>query len=255
MFLPEDGELWESQDESQEEFRIFAHYAIGEGAEDLREQYRNNASLDLHQWTADYTGVPRKIAKAINFGSMYGMGVHKLAIQLGLPVPPPWPDRADAIADREHINAIVKHRDFIRDNYEVGKLFYGYHDKFKCMKATSKEAEKRCKARGYAKTLLGRQRPLYLEDAWNALNTAVQGTGGDIMKLWLVKAYEAGLFEVLTPLLTVHDEIDVSKPQTKEGQEAADELQQIGETCIDLQVPLKVDKSHGPNWAEVVDYE
>jgi DNA polymerase-1 len=222
-------------------------------------EYINNPNVDMHQWTADYTGLskmygPKKgrdLAKSINFGSMYGMGVHKFARQLALPVPPPWPKAAMFSTRKEFFEAINDHKEMARSNYEAARLYFGYHDKFACIKATSKAASEICRERGYAKTLLGRRRYLDADNDYKALNTAVQGTGGDVMKLWVVQAYEAGVFETLTPLLTVHDELDISRPQTEAGLEAVKELVNIGNTCIKLRVPLKVDYEEGPNWADV----
>ena len=58
------------------------------------------------------------------------------------------------------------------------------------------------------------------------------------------------LFDVLHPHITVHDEIDVSVPPTKEGMEALAELKRTMETCVPLRVPLVVDCHTAANWAE-----
>ena len=70
------------------------------------------------------------------------------------------------------------------------------------------------------------------------------------MKKGMVDAYEAGLFEVLPPLISVHDEIDVSVPPTKMGKEALKELKRVLEECVTLRVPLIVDCHEAKNWAE-----
>lgn len=249
LFLPEEGHLWEKQDQSQEEFRILAHFARGEGASALREFYQD-PNADMHNFTKDFVKLKdRGDAKTLNFTCVYGCGVHKFAQQANLPVPPPWtffnygPDEKWDIYKQEKQHFI--------DNYRAGKLYFAYHERMPFIKITNKEAEKVCLKRGYAKTILGRRRYLTSSNAWTALNSTVQGSGGDIMKLWLADCEEAGVWDVLPLHLTVHDEAGFSVPPTKEGEEAAKEVQRIGEQCIELRVPLKVDREQGSNWANV----
>ena len=75
------------------------------------------------------------------------------------------------------------------------------------------------------------------------------------MKKGMVDCYQAGVFDVLTPHLTVHDELDVSAPDTKEGHEAIAEMKDICEHTIELKVPLIMDIETGPNWADVEEYK
>ena len=69
------------------------------------------------------------------------------------------------------------------------------------------------------------------------------------MKKAMVDAYEEGLFNHITPLITVHDELDVSAAPGKE--QYVDKLVEIMENCVELKVPLVVDLEKGPNWGEV----
>lgn len=249
LFLPEVGEKWVSQDQSQEEYRLFAHYARGGGAKELRESFTNDPDFDMHQFTSDYTKINnRSLAKALNFGSMYGMGVHKFADQIGETRPPEWPLKSHFDNDNDYYSAMKDHKQYIKENYKAGQLYYGYHDKFSCIKETSKIASETAKNRGWSKTLLGRKRFLKKHECFKALNSVIQGTGGDIMKLWAVGCEKAGLFDTITPLLTVHDSLDCSRPQTKEAKEAAREMKNIGENCIKLRVPLRVDWEEGTSW-------
>ena len=86
-------------------------------------------------------------------------------------------------------------------------------------------------------------------------NRLVQGSAADLMKKAMVDSHQAGLFNVLYPHLTVHDELDQSKPRTKEGTEAVNELINIMENTIKLKVPLVADCEIGPNWGELNDWE
>lgn len=248
LYVPEEGYLWESQDQSQQELRVFAHFARGGGAEKLRDGYINDPKFDHHNFIVQYVGweltkANRGIAKTINFGANYGMGLAKFAMSCGLPVPPPWEDfRVKPYSEQ------VK---FLKENYEAARLFLGYHEKFPCIKETAKAAQNAAEGRGYAKTILGRRRYLASGKFYTALNMAVQGSSAEASKLWLRNCWKNGLFKILTFGLLVHDEMTFSKPKTKEGEEAAREVKKIGETCITFRVPLKIKREHGERWSEV----
>ncbi len=88
LFLPEEGEQWAAIDFSQQEPRILVHYAhvYGktrgvplEGAADFVKAYNNDPATDFHTMVAEMANIPRKQAKTINLGMMYGMGVNKLS--------------------------------------------------------------------------------------------------------------------------------------------------------------------------------
>ena len=85
IFIPEQGEYWLSADYSQQEPRILTHFAIlnkNKGAEDVQEAFIKG--LDFHRQTADMAGIPRRLAKTIGLGVMYGMGYKKLAVDLDI---------------------------------------------------------------------------------------------------------------------------------------------------------------------------
>jgi hypothetical protein len=67
--------------------------------------------------------------------------------------------------------------------------------------------------------------------------------------------YKAGIFSVLHPHATVHDELDVSMPKTKEGLEAGQEMQRIMESCLTIRVPIKADVEVGKSWADVKEFK
>ena len=249
LFLPDDGEIMSAQDWSQIEFRMLTHYGVGRGAELARGMYREDPSTDFHTMVSEITGVPRKPAKSINFGLVYGMGKAKLASELGM-----------SISDAEEIFSL-------------------YHEKMPFVRETYNLAAKRAGARGYVKTLLGRRARFNMwepdsfgskEEAiddqgsavekWGrvrraythkALNRILQGSAADIMKIAMVKMVESGVTNVLgVPLMTVHDELVWSVPNTKEGLEAIDEAGRI--MCsFDLKIPLAIDDERGENWGSV----
>jgi DNA polymerase-1 len=223
LFIPEEGQDWFKGDESQEEVRILAHYAMGEGADTIRKMFCNDPNIDFHQMCANMIGQPnnRKKAKGITLGTMYGMGKDKMARQLKV-------------------------------SLEEGTAFRDmYYERMPFLKNTFSTAAKTCKQRGYVKTILGRRRRIKDKNfCYKALNAIIQGTAGDILKKASLDCWNAGIFNVLTPHLFVHDELDGSIPRTKEGQEALKELKWHFENCIKLKVPLVFELSQGANWGE-----
>jgi hypothetical protein len=78
LFLPEDGEMWASNDFSSQEPRLLVHYASLldlPGADKMVGAYQNDPNTDFHQMVADMAGIKRKAAKTIGLGLMYGMGI------------------------------------------------------------------------------------------------------------------------------------------------------------------------------------
>lgn len=247
LFVPETNCVWERQDQNQEEFRIFAHYAIGEGGSNLRYEYNNNPDMDMHQYVMDITGLNRDYAKIANFLTMYGGGVHKFCTAIGKPMPYPWPNPPMEMSYPE----IIEHIEIMKRDFEGARIYYAYHSKMPVMKQTLKKAREVCLNRGYAKTIMGRRRYLGAYFSKDALNTTVQGTGGDIMKMWIVACYESGLFDYLKFHLTVHDEIDFSKPDSQLAENAAQECKRLGESVIKLRVPLLVEREQGDSWGNL----
>lgn len=260
MFIPEEGMLWGSLDWSQIEYRLLVHYAAitkGIDASEAVRMYRQDAETDFHTMASEITGVPRKQAKNINFGVVYGMGVPKLANDLGVTI-----EEAKEIMGQFQENA-----PFMRGMLD------------RCSNAAAR--------RGFIQTILGRKRrfdtwevvvrdgtgveePHYVDTAdldefmkgknvrgrprraftHKALNALLQGSAADLMKKAMVDAWNAGIFNVLVPHLTVHDEFNSSVPDTKEGREAFDELRQIMETALTLEIPVLADGELGSNWDE-----
>lgn len=229
LFIPEPGCRWRRQDHNQIEYRGLAHYAVGRGADKIRETYRLNPRTDYHELTIemvrDATSVvlDRRPAKNLNFGLVYGMGKGKLTRSLGV-------------------------------SLDVGeRLYNAYHTSIPAVKATYNSAARLARRRGYIRTLLGRRRHFEGgEGAHRALNGVLQGTAADILKKGMRDMHAAGITKVLgAPHLTVHDELDWSDPQTRESEEAFLELENnILVNCVKLRVPLLVNVSTGANWGE-----
>ncbi len=263
MFIPEEEHDWGRADYSQIEYRIFAHYARGPGSEAFRQQYRDDPTIDFHQWCADRAKTERQKAKTINFGMIYGMGVKKLAEGLGLELE------------------------------EARPFLNGYHEALPFARKTLWHASDVAERRGYVKTIMNRRRRFvnwgpadmnlreklsvrrnrgqcerelreFLQrqgdhnyssgvrrvGTHKALNAVIQGSAADLMKKAMVDCYRAGLFNVLVPHLTVHDELDVSVPRTEAGREAYEEMVRMMEDAIPFSVPVLVDHSRSDNWGE-----
>jgi len=239
LFLPEEGELWGAFDYSSQEPRLVVHYSSLlklTGAQEFADQYNVDATTDFHQMAADIVGVPRKQAKDINLGLFYGMGKNKLAEQLGL-------------------------------EYEDAKdLFKEYHGKVPFVQQLADYVVNRASNKGVIRTLLGRKcrfdkwepnayglyKPQTYEDAYaehgpaikraftyKALNRLIQGSAADQTKAAMVALHKEGI----TPLIQVHDELDISVAEP----ETASIIQEIMETCVDMQIPSVVDAEFGPS--------
>ena len=170
----------------------------------------------------DRTGLARPFAKNLNFGIAFGMGAKKMSATFG------WP---------------------LSKCYEVLEQ---YHDNVPFVKSTINAVTSVAKRRGYIKTILGRHAHLESQSkAYVMFNRLAQGSAADLMKKSMVECYKAGIYDVLHPHLTVHDEQDVSVPKTNTGMEAFKEMKHIMETCIDIKVPIFCDASYGNNWADL----
>lgn len=259
FFVPEDDHEYASLDWSQIEYRIMLSYASGEEAKYARDMYLNDPDTDYHEMVRRAMSVDnRSHAKTINFGMLYGMGKASLAAQLGMSID------------------------------EAEPLFNLYHERAPYARQLMTRASNLVQARGYVMSISGRRHrfdrwevygvnKLFMsrEEAWayvkekrlrkspqragghKALNRIIQGSAADAMKYAMRDAWEAGVFDVLVPHITVHDELDLSKPRTKQGDEALQELVHIMEHVLDGKmkhhVPLIVDVGLGDSWAEAKD--
>ncbi|MGX0480614.1 DNA polymerase I [Staphylococcus pasteuri] len=222
-----------SADYSQIELRVLAHITQDES---MKEAFINGH--DIHTATAmkvfdveadEVDSLMRRQAKAVNFGIVYGISDYGLSQSLGI--------------------TRKKAKIFIDD----------YLDSFPGVKQYMSDIVKDAKAQGYVETLLHRRR--YIPDITSrnfnlrsfaertAMNTPIQGSAADIIKLAMVKFdeevqstnYHAKL------LLQVHDELIFEVPK-EEVDSFSQFVEDIMESALDLDVPLKVDSSYGETW-------
>ncbi len=245
LFLPEEGQIWASNDFSSQEPRLLVHYASLldlPGAEVMVDAYRANPDTDFHQMVADMAGIKRKAAKTIGLGLMYGMGVAKLSNQLDL------------------------------THDEAKELIQTFHTKVPFLKGTVNAVMRRIEhpaSGGAIRTLLGRKCrfPLWEPMEWGSnkalpyeqavveygsrikrsgtykgLNRLIQGSAADQTKMAMVALHEAGE----TLLLQVHDEIVLSVADRGQAERAAE----IMANCVKMEIPNRVDVEMGPNWGE-----
>lgn len=234
-FIAGEGELLLSSDYSQVELRILAHVSGDRG---LLKSFMEN--VDVHSRTAsELYGLPvekvtsemRRTAKTVNFGVLYGISPFGLSEALGI-----GREEAKQYIDR-YFDRHIGVREFID--------------------RTIAEA----KEKGYVTTLLGRKRPVPELHSSNtntrqqgrrlAVNSPIQGTAADIIKIAMVNIRTRFRHESLRSkmVLQVHDELLIELPQEELGavtEIVKDEM----EGAFDLAVPLKVDVGHGKNWAE-----
>jgi DNA polymerase-1 len=226
LFVPEPGCLIAAPDYSQADYRFFAHYAQGAGAKQIQD-YFQNPDADMHQFTADMAGIERKNAKAPNFGIMFGMGAGGLARNTGKSL-----EEAQALLSLIKIN-VPSLRDTPRAMTDIFQR------------------------RGYVKTILGRRSRLKdPEKAYRAIAMIIGGSTADLMKKSMTDTYEAGIYDVLIPSISLHDEMVASVPDTKQGAEALAEMGEIMRHVFDLRVPLKVSQElSAKSWADVNEPE
>jgi DNA polymerase-1 len=232
-FVAPPGYLILSADYSQIELRILAHIT---GDATLRQAFTEG--VDIHAKTAsEIFGIPldqvveaqRRVAKTINFGIMYGMGAHKLSQEL----------RIKRDTARQYIDSYLARYASIREY----------------MDAMAVKAEEE----GCVTTLLGRRRSIPEIRSANfnereagrriAINTPIQGTAADIIKIAMVRIHEklAGMKSRM--ILQVHDEL-VFEADLAEVDELKALVKHEMENAMPLEVPVRVDIGVGKNWAE-----
>ncbi len=234
-FVAQKDHFLVSADYSQVELRVFAHYSEDEA---FMKAFKRDE--DIHTSTAaeiqdvdveEVTPEMRGVAKAVNFGIIYGMGPKKLSDELGI-------DLKTA-------------KDYIAKYYERYEGIARYRDKM---------VETACKE-GYVTTLFNRRR--YLPDIQHgnrviraeaermAVNTPIQGTAADLIKIAMINVHKRlhqGGFKTKM-LLQVHDELVFEVPK-KELDVLMPMIKQEMEGVYALRVPLKVEINKGANWDE-----
>lgn len=233
VFIPLEGNKLLASDYSQIELRILAHMA---NEKVLIDAFRNEE--DIHKKTAqeifgkeDITSLERRQAKAVNFGIIYGQSAWGLSEGINI-------NPADA-------------KRFIEKYYERFPGIKGFMDKV-VEDATSK---------GYAETLYNRRRYLpelkssvYMQresGKRNAMNAPIQGSAADVIKIAMINIdKEMTKRNVKSKLLLqIHDEL-VFEVDKNEVDLMSNLVREVMESCVELQVPLRIDSALGNNLYE-----
>ncbi len=253
LFLPEEGEQWAAIDFSQQEPRILTHYAhvYGqtrgiplEGAAEFVAAYNNDPSTDFHTMVAEMANIPRKQAKTINLGMMYGMGVNKLSDQLDITV-----EEAKAIVKQYNTRVpFVKGlmtgvTNRLNDKSSGGSLrsLLGRKCRFDLWEPDTFAMNKALPYKEAIDTY-GATTRLKRAYTYKALNRLIQASAADMTKKAMVDIYKTGRL----PMIQIHDEISMSVKNVDE----ANEIAQIMINAVPLEVPSKCDVEIGPSWGE-----
>ena len=235
VFVPEEGMVLVDADYSQIELRILAHMS---GDERLIEAYREEQ--DIHKITASQvfhipldqvTSQQRRNAKAVNFGIVYGISAFGLSEDLSI------------------------------SRQEANEYIQKYFETYPGVKAFLDRMVKEGKEKGYVTTLYGRRRPIPELKSSNfnqrsfgervAMNSPIQGTAADIMKMAMIRVdrrlRELGLRARI--VLQVHDELLVEAPR-EEAEQVKALLAQEMAGVASFSVPLAVEVGVGDNWLD-----
>lgn len=245
IIIPDEGMLIGKMDYSGQENVLMAHFAVGRGAEEIRQKYRENPDFDFHAYMGGISGLyaeygeesGRKFAKNCSFGLGYGMQIPTMMETFG------WSEeQATSIMD-------------------------AYNDAAPFVRATMDMASEQIVKRGYVRTLGGKKLhlPRYrgkvaLRNAYTGFNKLIQGSAADMMEEALVRIYDEDLDLIYPLYLTVHDELDFGVPYTKEAINGLSMLKEIMENALLrrdgtplLSVPIRVEPELGKNWGRMID--
>lgn len=233
FFLAGDGNILLDADYSQIELRILANLC---GDENMQAAFLSGE--DIHTATAAQvfdmppemvTSEMRSAAKAVNFGIIYGIGAFSLSKDIGVSV------------------------------YEANRYIKNYLARYPKVNEFMEQIVENGKADGYVSTYFKRRRPVpelrqsnkMVQAAGKriAMNTPIQGTAADIIKMAMVKVYDRLRSEVPEArlILQVHDELIVEVPQ-KLALKAAKILGETMQTVVDFTVPLTAEVNMGGSW-------
>ena len=235
MFIPKPGYVLVDADYSQIELRVLAHIA---GDENMCHAFQNG--LDIHAVTAsqvfgvsveEVTSLQRRHAKAVNFGIVYGISEFSLSEDIGV------------------------------SRYEAKEYIESYLTNYRGVRAYMKNVVEDARNRGYTETMFGRRRyiPELKSSNFNVrsgaermtLNTPIQGTAADLIKLAMIRV-DAALrenFPEAKLLLQVHDELIVECPEEMAEAVAALVSREM-ESVAELKVPLTAEAKFGKSWYE-----
>ena len=235
VFVPEDEYVFVDADYSQIELRILAHCS---GDEQLIQAYKD--ARDIHRMTAsqvfhipfdEVTDLQRRNAKAVNFGIVYGISSFGLSQDLSI------------------------------TPKEASKYIENYFNTYPGIKAFLDQSVESGKKDGYVTTLFGRRRPIpelsssnFMQRSFGervAMNSPIQGSAADIMKIAMIGVYKRLKEEQLKSklVLQVHDELLIEAHES-EVDKVKEILATEMEQAAKLLVPLDVEMQVGKNWYE-----
>jgi DNA polymerase-1 len=235
-FISSDGHVLVGADYSQIELRVLAHIS---GDERLIETFEKG--IDIHTRTAakihgcreeDVTPDMRRAAKTVNFGILYGMSAFRLSRELKI------------------------------SQQEAQRFIDDYYGAYPRVKEYKDEVLRKARVTGYVTTLSGRKRRIEgLNDANKkvqeaaermAVNTPIQGTASDIIKVAMVRLGEKlkakGLGAKM--ILQVHDEL-VLEAKEEEKEKVCEVVKDVMENAWKLRVPLEVEVGIGKRWSKI----
>lgn len=233
-FIPAEGKKFVVLDWSQIELRMLAHCSRDHR---LMEAFMQDE--DIHQAVATALGISRDFAKTINFGIIYGMGAKKLALSLGI------------------------------SEEEAKEIIHGYYSTYEGYVDWKKVIEHKAGMNGEIKNIFGRIRRLpearnshnkfaYFGALRRAVNTVIQGSCADLMKIGMLRLYEhykkEGLLANL--LLVVHDEFVIEADEHVRGryyhvEQVYEDTKRIMENLIPLRVPVRADGKVCNTWEDM----
>ena len=235
IFKPEKGKIYIDADYSQIELRVLAHMS-----EDTHMIQAFNEGQDIHKQAAskvfktpmeDVTKEQRSNAKAVNFGIVYGISDFGLGEQLGI------------------------------SRKQAKKYIEEYLSEYKGIKKFMDDVTEKAKETGYVETLFHRRRYIpelksnnYMVRQFGvraAMNTPIQGTAADIMKIAMIHVYQEIQKRKLSSkiVLQVHDEMMIEAP-VEEMEEVKQIIKEQMEGAISLKIPLIAEVSEAQNWYE-----
>ena len=234
-FIPEEGYLFIDADYSQIELRILAHCSGDEqlitAYKEARDIHRMTASQVFHVPFDEVTDLQRRNAKAVNFGIVYGISSFGLSQDLSI------------------------------TKKEAAQYIENYFATYPGIKRFLDDAVASGKEQGYVTTLFGRRRPKpelssgnFMQRSFGervAMNSPIQGTAADIMKIAMNGVYKRLKEENLKSrlVLQVHDELLIEAQET-EIEQVKEILAYEMEHAAQLLVPLDADMQIGKNWYE-----
>ena len=235
VFIPENGKIYIDADYSQIELRVLAHMSqdkhMIEAFEKGEDIHKQAASKVLHKPIEEVTKEERSSAKAVNFGIVYGISDFGLAEQLNI--------------SRKLAKTYIEQ----------------YLNEYSGIKEYMNNIVEEATKNGYVKTLFGRRRYIKELSSKNymvrefgkraAMNTPIQGTAADIMKIAMIKVFNEIKNRNLKSkiVLQVHDEMMIEAP-LNEKEEIIKIIKDSMENAINLNVPLIAEATIATNWYE-----